>query len=76
MALLVEDQAEAQSKDLEVLDTDHVVEVVLVVTKRQAAYHKHITLHLVEQGVTILLLLGIMVQVDLVQGVEHRLLLP
>jgi hypothetical protein len=69
MALLVEDQAEAQLLVLPV-DTDHVVEVVLVVTVRMTPSG------LVEQGVTILLLLGIMVQVDLVQGVEHRLLLP
>jgi len=34
MALLVTDQAEAQPEELvQILDTDHVVEVVLVVTK-------------------------------------------
>jgi hypothetical protein len=66
MALLVEDQAVRPTAPLRT-DTDQLVEAVLVVTVRMTASG------LVEQGVTILLLLGIMVQVDLVQGVEHRL---
>ena len=69
MALLVEDQAVRPTAPLRT-DTDQLVEVVLVVTVRMTPSG------LVEQGVTIFLLLGIMVQVDLVQGVEHRLLLP